>query len=500
MSRSVSGRVATTVLVLSLLGASAVLADQAALWTRNYDGDGHFNDWALSVALSGDNVYSSGFLEDAAGFDNGAFFIHRKDGTKLFEATFDGYGQDDEFRVVRIDGNGDVFVFGYAQRTDGTLEGVLQKRNPAGALLFERRLPPPAGYDSFDPRGMYVGSGTVYVVGTVTDPSGNQAIYVSAAPAGDNTSPLLWERILLGSLAGPVSGSNQGRLIAGDGTLLYLGGKVRNPADTGDAIYVARLDSSTGATAWDNATENPNGDVTYSRLSATGNDVLLSGGVAEADGTQSVVLSCREGITGALKWNVTIPAVSVSLISKPAPFVVSGSTVYLGASLDNGFLFLGAYRLANGSQLWSWTGGVDGQESIPVSVLFDGTRVAVAGGYPPDALTPPSAGVLYFDPAGNFLQKVLVPKMPGSAGSDLVLAAAADNTGNVFLAGSIQAPPNGGDYLVARFGTGPSGGGGGGGCLSVAPCTGSTFAAWNWLIFLAIPVVLLARNLFRGRR
>jgi hypothetical protein len=459
MSRGASGRIATAVLVLSLLGAAAVLADQAVLWTRSYDGDGNFNDWALSVALSGDNVYSSGYLRDAAGFDNGAFFIHRKDGTKLYEATFDGYGQDDEMRVVEVDGSGDVFVFGYAQRNDenGTKEGVLQRRDAAGTLRFERRIPPPAGYDSFDARGMHVGGDTVYFIGTVTDSSGTslQAIYVGAAPSGDNTTPLRWEQVITGSLGGPASGSNLGRLIAGGGNLLYVGGTVLNASGTGNAMYLARIHPDNGAIAWDNATDNPSGDEISSRLYLAGNDVLLSGGRPESDGSQSAVLFCRDGSTGALIWESTVANARVTMIQNPVSFSITGSTVHAASSLDNGFVAVAAYRLADGAVLWTRTDGIGGQESVPGSVLFDGTRIAVAGVYPADALTVPSAGVMYYDTAGVFLQKVLVPRAAGATTADQVLSAATDNAGNVFLAGSIDTPLNGGDYLVARFGTAP---------------------------------------------
>jgi outer membrane protein assembly factor BamB len=218
------------------------------------------------------------------------------------------------------------------------------------------------------------------------------------------------------------------------------------------------------------------------------------------DQTQSAVLYCRDGFTGALKWSISVPGAV-----KQFPFAVSGSTVYVGVSLDNGYVFSGAYRLSDGSQLWNWTGGVNGQQSTPISVLLDGTRVAIAGEYPADAATPPSAGVLYFDSAGTFLQKVLVAKKPGSTRSDRVFAAASDNAGNAFLVGTFDVLPAEGDfdYLVARIGAAPpsaGGGGGGGGCLSMSSRSGDASAVWNWLIFLGIPVVFLGRKLFRGGR
>jgi uncharacterized delta-60 repeat protein len=136
-------------------------------WVARYNGLGNDVDMALSLAIDGQgNVYVTGYSYGSGTYEDYATIKYNTAGETLWVRRYNGPGNnDDEARVIAVDGSGNVYVTGYS-KSSGTYEDYATiKYNTAGETLWVRRYNGP-GNDDDEARAIAVdSSGSVYVTG-----------------------------------------------------------------------------------------------------------------------------------------------------------------------------------------------------------------------------------------------------------------------------------------------------------------------------------------------
>ncbi len=166
-------------------------ATGAPIWAQNYDGPGHGNDRALSLALDAQgDLYVTGYGVNGAGDDQ--FVTIKYAGAdsaaqrEIWRKTYDGPAAGNDRAVaVRVDPIDDgVVVAGNSYRTADDSDFHLIRYNAAdGTVIWEKNFDRPASYDY--PTDMVLDpSGYIYLTGEVRNGPDTD-------PASDNSSDIL---------------------------------------------------------------------------------------------------------------------------------------------------------------------------------------------------------------------------------------------------------------------------------------------------------------------
>lgn len=484
-------------LVFALLAATvgappALCAPDAALWSRTYDGPGHGQDEATSLAVFGDFVYTAGTRRTVQGDDDAIVYCHRKDGTLVWSFSAGTPGAEDYFNDVAVDDAGNPYVLAFFTTdpvTDAGFARVYRFRPQDNAIAWSRDLLP-AGYDSVQAFRMAYRDNAVVVAGSARLPGGGSDLY-AASISTDNA--LRWETLLDPSNGG----DDSGKIAAlAEGAVFVAGTTAGQESD----VYLARLGPTDGGRVWEAVVSNPGGD-DVNHLRVSGESLFVSATLANgtpggddrvaalfrfsaADGSESWRRTKGRGIQGAV--NGAVESASAS--------GVVAFTGFLGG--DDKDTFVNAY-LDNGDLLWSGNLGTPGRDDLPVGIGFDGARWMVLGAFPKDTQTEAAMGVKFLGTDGSPAGTVLFAKT--GAGQDYAIAGAADGAGNVFLAGRASVGTDF-DFFVGKVGPAPSSGSGGGGFCAVSHSPDrSPLSPWEWGAVLLPALFLGTRRALRKR-
>lgn len=163
MIKRFMGKFLTTILFLGAFTTGA-FADVMQEWVATYNGQANGNDsGAKNVVDAQSNVYVTGTSEGTYGKD----FLTIKYsplGEKQWEARYDGsYGYDDSANAIALDRNGNVYVTGASQGSDGCWFYATIKYSSEGAEEWIRREG--AGCSNQPTAISTDSSGNVYVTG-----------------------------------------------------------------------------------------------------------------------------------------------------------------------------------------------------------------------------------------------------------------------------------------------------------------------------------------------
>lgn len=144
------------------------------VWVADYDGPAQGPDWMRSMAV--DDKGSTVVTGFSAGLGTGFDFATLKydsQGNRLWVQRYDGPAhQNDHANALAIDNDGNVYVTGESQGTNGVQEAATVKYGPNGRQLWVRRSDLKEG--SLILSDIAVDSArNVYVAGTQTLPKGN---------------------------------------------------------------------------------------------------------------------------------------------------------------------------------------------------------------------------------------------------------------------------------------------------------------------------------------
>jgi outer membrane protein assembly factor BamB len=225
------------------------------LWLRTYNGPGNGSDGASGIALDDSgNVYVTGTSVGSGTGSDYATIKYDPDGNQLWVRRYDGPGNSsDNTCAMAIDGLGNVCVTGWSIGIGTYFDYATVKYDPNGNELWVAR------YDIGSTPGEYPhdiaadDSGNVYVTGwCYEEETGADFATMKYDPDGSQ----LWVR----RYDGPVSGSEEGRSIAVDGSgNVYVTGYSRGEQGRANDYATVRYDPN-GNQLW---VTRYNGPVSY---------------------------------------------------------------------------------------------------------------------------------------------------------------------------------------------------------------------------------------------
>ena len=160
-------------------GAETVAGEQYNIWVRKYDSDGDEvwtktyngrddgNDYGYGIAVDGSgSVYVTGSETVTGEEENIWVRKYDSDGNEIWTKTYNGTANgEDAGRGITIDGSGNVYVTGYEEDTEESLNIWVRKYDSGGNEVWTRTYNGAANDDD-EGYGIAIdGSGNVYVTG-----------------------------------------------------------------------------------------------------------------------------------------------------------------------------------------------------------------------------------------------------------------------------------------------------------------------------------------------
>ncbi len=327
--------------------------DGSLLWSATYNGPGNSEDYAYAIALdaAGDVIVagSTGNL----GFSRDYLVVKYsgEDGSKLWEAGYDGPGRDEYAFAVAVDGNGDVVVTGASWGSGNNIDyATVKYSGEDGAQLWASRYEGPLGTHDTPAAIALDGNGDVLVTGFSshgdTPPS-----YVTVKYSGTNGAPL-WTAIHEGATSS-INALAVDR--AGDAIMTGTSYSVSG----GHGYITIKYAGEDGAPRWtaryDHHANQP--DVAYDVAVDEAGDVVVTGS-SYGDGSHYDYATVKySGGDGAPLWvaRYRSPDDTRADIARAVALDVAGDAIVTGqtydANLGYGFATV-KYSGDDGSQQW----------------------------------------------------------------------------------------------------------------------------------------------------
>ena len=447
----------------------------AQLWDRNYQADypGYTQARALVANPSG-GVYVTGNLAyNANTYAQYGTLAYSKEGVLLWAQSYGG-GDYNGAEAIALDQNGNVFVTGFSQYYDATYDIYTISYSPQGVQRWARRYDGPGKAASGATATAIANDGRVYACGFSADAfltlaysaagvpiwtnryrvsTGNSAaaalavatngtVYVTgnsmATSSGggylypdlltvaySRTGASLWSQRYHVS-----SGHSYGRGVAvgPDGSVYVIG---QTPSSSGLGYdYITLAYTSTGAGLWNNRYSGPGNstDVPNDLAVDSGGNVYVTGYSAVIDGPSDYATIAYTS-AGAALWTNRYPGGSAQAIA-----VGPGGRVFVTGGAGVGDFTTLAYSPA-GEPLWTnYYNGPANNADAAVAMVVNASGNVIVTGSSKDVRGYEHYATVAYSSAGLALW-TNVYSSPGNQ-SDEAVAAAADGSGNVYIAGN----------------------------------------------------------------
>jgi len=429
------------------------------LWVNRYDGRGSSTDVAYATAVDDQgNVYVAGYSDRS---DTGRDYTTAKydaNGNLLWVRRYNGSGnRDDEARAIAVDGQGNVYVTGYAWENLG-MELVTMKYDTNGALLWINRLA--TQLDELVLAIRVDSLGNVYVAGTSFSSVNWNYLTVKYDTSGNR----LWLRTYNGS----GDGDDRARSIAVDdlGNVYVTGYSVG--AGTGRDYATVKYDAN-GNLLWVaryHSAGNRN-DEAYAVAVDGGGHVYVTGYSVGA-GTGRDYATVKYDANGNLLWvaryhsagSANDEAFALALDSQGNAYVTGYST---GAGTGRDFLTI-KYS-ADGAPLWARRyNGAANNDDVASAIVVDSLGNVSVTGYSTGVGTGRDYATLQYDANGN---RLWLKRYNGTGNrNDEARALAVDRFGNVYVTGLSVSADTGIDYAIVKYVQTPVGDVDGDGCVN----------------------------------
>ncbi len=287
--------------LLALLVGAPAAAQGSPVWWTSYNGPpGDQNDSANLAGFDAfGNAYSIGFsLGNTGSLHTSDLIVLKHDpaGNLLWEARWDGGAQDQSHDAV-VGADGSVYVCGEADDWAGSLDYVVMKVDPGGAIAWSYRWDGPTALAdraygiALDP------AGNVLVTGEsgASYSGATQATTLKLDPVGN----LVWER----HYVGPAGGDDCGKDVLTDsaGNVYVAGGST----GTGNFLDFLLLKySPAGQLLWERRYDGPTGrtDVAFRLAQVPGGDLVLAGHSEGGYPSYTDLAAQRYDADGNLLW------------------------------------------------------------------------------------------------------------------------------------------------------------------------------------------------------
>ncbi|MBA7519179.1 hypothetical protein ES705_11254 [subsurface metagenome] len=162
-------KISVLLVILSLLLCGAIFgAEGDVLWTRTHNGPASWIDEGRGIAVDASgNVYVTGWESVTGELDNIWVRKYNSDGNEVWTRTHDGtdHGEDCGYGIA-VDGSGNVYVTGYEEVTEESLNIWVRKYDSDGNEVWTQTYNGPDNDDDYGFGIAVDGSGNVYLAGS----------------------------------------------------------------------------------------------------------------------------------------------------------------------------------------------------------------------------------------------------------------------------------------------------------------------------------------------
>jgi hypothetical protein len=216
------------------------------LWTNRYIGSIKSNDVAYAmVAGRNGNIFVTGWSMGSGGDYDFATLAYSDAGVPLWTNRYNGPGHSNDLAgTIAMDGKGNVFVAGYSLGSGGNYDFTTLAYSDAGVPLWTNRFDGPNGSNDYPVAIAVDANGNVFVAG---DSMGSGGDFDFATLAYSNTGVPLWTNYYNGT--GNSNDYADSITVDANGNVFVIGTSMAN--STGN-VYVTIAYSGAGVPLWTN--------------------------------------------------------------------------------------------------------------------------------------------------------------------------------------------------------------------------------------------------------
>ncbi len=378
------------------------------LFASVYDGSGNQEDAGRAVVVTPDGCAIAGDSEDALRMENALAVSYNTSGTKLWEQSFNGAGDNnDNVRGLSVDANNNVYAAGYNVERRADRNMALVKFNATGNFVCKHTFDGTATGSQDDAQAIVLDdSGNPVIAGSLHNKgqSFDLAYFKLNAVTCDST----WLKIYDAPAHGADKIYDMVRDAAGN---LYLTGRVDGDPSlsSNQNCFTAKVDPA-GIISWSQA-YNSSGSFedrgTSIRVSSFGN-VYVTG--RSWNGTDFDIFILKYNSSGAQQWVQTYSGGNGNDEAKDMALDAS-ENIYVCGQIeevtDSVFDYVTLKYNSSGAQQWARKyNGIGNGNDLATAVAVDGNgNVIVTGETDADASLNINRDIatLKYDPSGNLL-------------------------------------------------------------------------------------------------
>lgn len=244
-------------------------------FSYTYNNGGDDEGRAIKIDAAG-NSYIAGMSDDVVNSKGKDYIIIKLSPTGslmwMTPGRFDASGKDDIANDICVDGNGDVYVTGQSQNSNGDFDIVTLKIDGTTGLIIWQHSYGSPGSNEIGKKMVLSSDGQrVFITGHRTSAATGKDIVTYGLDA--NTSAYLWTPVSV-ITNGPSNGDDQANDIILSGSNILVCGEIDNTVNgTGMDYVTIKYDGSTGSVLWqqDYDAYNNNDRATSLARDSTGN-------------------------------------------------------------------------------------------------------------------------------------------------------------------------------------------------------------------------------------
>ncbi|MBK9332671.1 MAG: SBBP repeat-containing protein [Ignavibacteria bacterium] len=437
------------ILLLFILVNGPAVSQLNEEWVRSFNGPVNGNDEALThVTDNSGNVYSSGkVLGSGSGFD--IYTVkYNPSGNILWERIYNGPGNGNDIAYsIALDNAGNVFVAGESTGSGTDKDFVLIKYNDLGAEQWNRRYNGNSNSVEIPEKAVTDEAGNIIITGTSHEPG---ALFDVVTIKYNTEGDILWKK----HFNGASSGNDFADDIAIDNSgNIYVCGSTFEAATINDYLIIKY--SSAGDELWHktyNGTANGNDNMTSIAADVSGNAVITGTSVGAGSGLDIVTI--KYSPSGDLIWERRFTTSTVNIEEGKAVtsdnlgnIFVTGTSTGFSSSYD----YMTIMYSPAGDLIWSKNYNGPGSNNFdePRSIAADNNGNVYVAGLSQGTGTMDDIVIIKYNYSGN---EVWVNRFNSAANrNDVANNISLDNSGNIIVSGLISGVTSGTDFSVVKF-------------------------------------------------
>jgi len=418
-------------------------------WVRSFNGPVNGNDEALThVTDNSGNVYSSGkILGSGSGFD--IYTVkYNPSGNILWERIYNGPGNGNDIAYsIALDNTGNVFVAGESIGVGTDKDFVLIKYNDLGAEQWNRRYNGNSSSAEIPEKAVTDEAGNVIITGTSHEPG---VLFDVVTIKYNSDGDQLWKKHFNGASSGNDFADDMAVDKSGN---IFVCGSTFEAATINDYLIIKY--SAAGDELWHktyNGTSNGNDNMTSITADVSGNAVIT--GTSVGAGTGLDIATIKYSPAGDVIWERRFTTSTVNIEEGKAitsdnlgNIFVTGTSTGFSTSYD----YMTIMYSPGGDLIWSKNYNGPGSNNFdePRSIAADNNGNVYVAGLSQGTGTMDDMVIINYNYSGN---EVWVNRFNSAADrNDVANNISLDNSGNIIVSGFISGVTSGMDFSVVKF-------------------------------------------------